>query len=96
MDIPVKAMAGIILSLFSSAHAAQGTASAGICQGVFAKQLWCDPTRSIEERVDDMIARMSLEDKVASLASSDNAAPSLGLPTYNWRSEVSHCALNHT
>ena len=33
---------------------------------------------------------MTLQDKVASPASSDNAVPSLGLPTYNWRSEANN------
>lgn len=64
--------------------------ASGICRGVFSQQKWCDPTRSIGERVEDMISRMALEDKIASLASSDNAVPSLGLPSYNWRSEANN------
>ena len=33
---------------------------------------------------------MSLAEKIASLGSSKNAVPSLGLPNYNWRSEAEH------
>ena len=37
-----------------------------------------------------MIARMTLAEKIASLGSSNNAIPSLGLPSYSWRSEAEH------
>jgi hypothetical protein len=56
----------------------------------FAKQKWCDGTVAIDERVDDMIGRMTLPEKIGSLASSKNPVPSLGLPSYAWRSEANN------
>jgi xylan 1,4-beta-xylosidase len=44
----------------------------------------------VEQRIDDMIGRMTLAEKIASLGSSNNAIPSLGLPAYSWRSEAEH------
>ena len=37
-----------------------------------------------------MISRMTLAEKIGSLGSSKNAIPSLGLPSYSWRSEAEH------
>jgi hypothetical protein len=56
----------------------------------YHNQSWCDPALPVEQRIDDMISRMSLPEKIASLASSNNAIPSLGLPSYSWRSEAEH------
>ena len=56
----------------------------------FAKQKWCDDTLAIGARVEDMIGRMTLAEKIGSLASSKNPVPSLGLPSYNWRSEANN------
>ena len=53
-------------------------------------QPWCDATQPIDARISDMISRMSLAEKIASLGSSKNAVPSLGLPSYSWRSEAEH------
>lgn len=44
----------------------------------------------MEQRIDDMIRRMTLAEKIASLGSSNNAIASLGLPSYSWRSEAEH------
>lgn len=51
---------------------------------------WCNPTLPLASRIDDMIARMTVPEKIASMGSDKNAIPSLGLPNYNWRSEAEH------
>ena len=56
----------------------------------YRNQSWCNPALPMEQRIDDMIARMTLAEKIASLGSSNNAIPSLGLPSYSWRSEAEH------
>ena len=56
----------------------------------FSKQSWCDPTLSHEVRVADMIARMTTEEKLQYLMIRSPAAPSLGLPPYNWWEEATH------
>ena len=49
-----------------------------------------NPALSIEERVDDLISRMSLEEKVAQMQNTAPAIPSLGIPAYNWWNECLH------
>ena len=45
---------------------------------------WCDPTVPIDERVDDMVSRMTLAEKIPNLDSGAPGIPSLGLNGYNW------------
>lgn len=58
--------------------------------GTHAKQPWCDASLPIEKRVEDMISRMSVEEKIGSLGSGAKAIDSLGIPAYNWWSEATH------
>ena len=55
-----------------------------------AKLPWCDPTLGVEARVADMVARMSISEKIAQLGTSAPPIPSLGLNAYNWWSEATH------
>ena len=57
---------------------------------VFASQPWCDASLSIDERVDDMVSRLTLEEKIGALDTSAPPLPSLGLNAYNWWSEATH------
>jgi beta-glucosidase len=45
---------------------------------------------SFEPRVDDLIARMTLEEKVSQLVHTADAIPRLGVPAYNWWNEGLH------
>ena len=45
---------------------------------------------SFEERAKDLVSRMALEEKVMQMLHSSPAIPRLGIPTYNWWSEVLH------
>jgi beta-glucosidase len=49
-----------------------------------------DPTRPIEERVDDLISRMTLEEKVSQMVFAAPAIGRLGIPEYNWWNECLH------
>ena len=49
-----------------------------------------DPGLPIEERVKDLISRMTLEEKVAQMQNVTPAIPSLGIPAYNWWNECLH------
>lgn len=55
-------------------------------------QAWpfSDPARSIEERVDDLVARLTLSEKVAQMLHDAPAIPRLGIPAYNWWNECLH------
>ncbi len=45
---------------------------------------------SIEKRVDDLVSRMTLEEKAAQLLSEAPAIDALGIPEYNWWNECLH------
>lgn len=49
-----------------------------------------DPTRPIEERVDDLISRMTLEEKISQMVFDAPAIERLGIPAYNWWNECLH------
>ena len=57
---------------------------------VFSTQPWCTATLAPELRVTDMLKRMSVEEKLQYLMIRSPAAPSLGLPPYNWWEEATH------
>ncbi len=51
---------------------------------------YMDPSRPINVRVDDLISRMTLEEKVSQLANQSRAIPRLQVPEYDWWSEALH------
>lgn len=52
--------------------------------------LYLDPSRPISERIDDLVSRMTLEEKVSQLVNQSRGIPRLGIPKYDWRSEALH------
>ena len=49
-----------------------------------------NPELSVEERVNDLISRMTLEEKIAQLQHDAPAIERLGVPAYNWWNECLH------
>jgi beta-glucosidase len=49
-----------------------------------------NPSLSFEERVNDLVSRMTLEEKVAQMLNAAPAIPRLGVPAYDWWNEVLH------
>lgn len=49
-----------------------------------------DPTRAIDERTDDLVARLTLSEKVMQMLHDAPAIPRLGIPAYNWWNECLH------
>jgi beta-glucosidase len=49
-----------------------------------------NPTLPINERVDDLVGRMTLTQKVSQMTNASPAIDSLGIPAYNWWSEGLH------
>ena len=69
--------------------------SAAICvtssgQQPAGQPAYQDPTLPTERRVDDLISRMTLEEKVSQLGHTADAVPRLGIPEYNWWNEGLH------
>ena len=49
-----------------------------------------DPSKHIEDRLDDAISRLTLEEKILQLQHDAPAIPRLGIPSYNWWNEALH------
>ena len=49
-----------------------------------------DPTLSVEKRVDDLISRLTPEEKVGMMMNRSMAVDRLGIPAYNWWGEACH------
>ncbi len=56
----------------------------------FAKYKFCDVSASIDDRVADLVSRLTLKEKIGALGTKTPDLPSVGLPTYNWWSEATH------
>ncbi|HTJ86654.1 MAG TPA: glycoside hydrolase family 3 C-terminal domain-containing protein [Terriglobales bacterium] len=51
-----------------------------------------NPELSIEQRVNDLVSRLTIEEKAAQMVHTAPAIPRLGIPAYNWWSEGLHGA----
>ena len=52
--------------------------------------VYLDPSQPINVRVDDLVARMTLEEKASQLVNQSRGIPRLMVPKYDWRSEALH------
>jgi beta-glucosidase len=52
--------------------------------------IYLDPSKPISVRVDDLVSRMTLEEKASQLVNQSRAIPRLMVPRYDWRSEALH------
>ena len=63
-----------------------------------AKLPFCDESRPVPDRVQDLLSRLTLDEKISQLTTgngvnggtSDNSIPRLGIPRYDWWSEGTH------
>jgi beta-glucosidase len=53
-----------------------------------------NPSLPVEERVDNLVSRMTLEEKVSQMMHAAPAIPRLGIPAYNWWNEGLHGVAN--
>jgi len=52
--------------------------------------LFLDHTKSFEERVNDLVSRMTLEEKISQMINTAVDIPRLNIPKYNWWNECLH------
>src|SRR4030066_252272 len=52
--------------------------------------LFRDPSRSIEERLDDLLSKLTLEEKMTQIIHTSKAVPRLDIPEYDWWNECLH------
>ena len=55
-----------------------------------SKARYLDPSLPIARRVDDLVSRMTLEEKVSQMMNVAPAIPRLGIPEYDWWNEALH------
>src|SRR5436190_20150778 len=58
--------------------------------GQNSKPSYQNPTLPFETRVNDLVSRMTLEEKVSQMMNSAPAIPRLGIPEYDWWNEALH------
>src|SRR4029453_9483601 len=51
---------------------------------------YMNPALPVEKRVDDLVSRMTLEDKVSQMMNASPAIERLGVPAYEWWNEALH------
>jgi len=66
-----------------------GTAVAQQQQGA-ASLPFMNPNMPLDQRVDDLVSRLTVEEKANQLVNTTPAIPRLGIPAYNWWSEALH------
>ncbi len=49
-----------------------------------------NPSLPLDQRVDDLVSRLTMEEKAGQLVNSAAAIPRLGIPAYNWWNEALH------
>ena len=49
-----------------------------------------DPSLPLEKRVDDLVGRMTLEEKVSQMMNAAAPIERLGIPAYDWWNETLH------
>ncbi len=52
--------------------------------------IYLDPAYTMEERVEDLVCRMTIEEKISQMGSTAPAIERLGVPAYNWWNEALH------
>ncbi len=57
--------------------------------------IWRDPAQPLKKRINDLISRMSLAEKVAQLQNDAPAIQRIGLPAYNYWNEALHGVANN-
>jgi beta-glucosidase len=58
------------------------------------KDIYLDPSQPVPARVEDLISRMTLEEKASQLVNQARAIPRLQVPAYDWWSEALHGVAN--
>eukprot|EP00045_Choanoeca_perplexa_P017763 m.265888 g.265888 ORF g.265888 m.265888 type:complete len:938 (+) comp17625_c0_seq69:4151-6964(+) len=67
-----------------------GLSPAAMCDNDYINSTWCDHTKPLEERVDAIVANLTLDEKAGLLVNSANGVSRIGWPKYDWWSEALH------
>jgi beta-glucosidase len=78
------------LCVTSQAQVARSAATGPAMAAAAETAPYQNPDLPLEKRVDDLVGRMTLEEKVSQLENSAAAIPRLGVPAYDWWNEGLH------
>lgn len=84
------AIAAVVRVARSQSEAPPGFPTAEKQAGVDRSAKYWDASLPIEDRVNDLVARMTLEEKASQMQYTAPAIPRLGIPAYNWWNEALH------
>ncbi len=92
-DCRVRMFASLMFFLFTAmfSSVAQTTAPSADPSNV---PPYLNPSLPIEQRVDDLVSRMTLEEKASQVVNQARAIPRLQVPAYDWWSEALHGVAN--
>jgi beta-glucosidase len=94
--IEVKNAAGEAVVSFSASELADAfSASASRVPDIKDAPIWRDAAKLLDARIDDLVRRMSLAEKVAQLRNAAPAIARLGLPSYDYWNEALHGVANN-
>jgi beta-glucosidase len=83
LSMGVKGILGLVVLFLNSL-------SLGQAPKVADPPLYLDPSQPLDTRVNDLLSRMTLEEKASQLVNQSRAIPRLQVPGYDWRSEALH------
>jgi beta-glucosidase len=78
------------LAVFGASQLAAQSASHLSASPALPRPPYLDPSLPLDQRVDDLVSRMTLEEKASQMQDSARAIPRLGIPAYNWWNEGLH------
>ena len=78
-----------LILIGASQLAAQSTSSPPV-ETVVPRPPYLDPDLPLDQRVNDLVSRMTLEEKISQMQDAAPAIPRLGIPAYNWWNEALH------
>ena len=88
-----KAICLIAVSFFlllNTSRLAAQSASDAAPSAKSSRPPYLDPSLPVEQRVNDLVSRMTLEEKASQMQDVAPAIPRLGIPAYNWWNEGLH------
>lgn len=53
-------------------------------------RIYCDPSLPLSQRIDDLLSRLTIDEKISLLTNTASAVPSQGIAAYQWWNEALH------
>src|SRR5438309_4090947 len=87
---PFRFLTVVLCLTFGESSLTAQTASNTSAAKEPTRPAYLDPSLPLEQRVNDLVSRMTLEEKVAQMQDVAPGIPRLGIPEYNWWNEGLH------